>query len=38
MNKLRAAAVISARELVTIRSRRIQLPDPAGVVHLQWRA
>jgi hypothetical protein len=30
MNKLRAGAVISARELVTIRSERIQLPDPAG--------
>jgi peroxiredoxin len=37
MNKLRAGAVISARELVTIRSKRIQLPDPAGVVHLQFR-
>jgi peroxiredoxin len=37
MNKLRAGAVISARELVTIRSERIQLPDPAGVVHLQFR-
>jgi hypothetical protein len=37
MNKLRAGAVTSARELVTIRSKPIQLPDPAGVVHLQFR-
>ena len=37
MRKLRPGAVISARELVTIRSKRIQLPDPAGVVHLQFR-
>jgi hypothetical protein len=37
MNKLRAGAVISARELTTIRSKRIQLPDPTGVVHLQFR-
>jgi peroxiredoxin len=37
MRKLRPGAVISARELKTIRSKRIQLPDPAGVVHLQFR-
>src|SRR5262245_50051996 len=37
MHKLRPGAIISARELMTFRSKRIQLPDPAGVVHLQFR-
>jgi peroxiredoxin len=37
MHKLRPGAVISSRELMTIRSKPIQLPDPAGVVHLQFR-
>jgi hypothetical protein len=37
MNKLRPGAVISARELITIGSMRIRLPDPTGVVHLQFR-
>jgi peroxiredoxin len=37
MYKLRTGAVISRRELMTTRSQPIQLPDPASVVHLQFR-
>jgi hypothetical protein len=37
MKQLRPGAVISTRELVTTRSQRIQLPDPTGVVHPQFR-
>jgi hypothetical protein len=37
MHKLRPGAVITTRDLVTTRSQRIRLPDPTGVVHLQFR-
>lgn len=37
MHKLRPGAVITTRDLVTTRSQRIRLPDPTGVIHLQFR-
>ena len=37
MHKLHPGAVISRRNLMTTRSQPIQLPDPTGVVHLQFR-
>jgi hypothetical protein len=37
MRKLRPGVVISRRELMTTHSQPIQLPDPTGVVHLQFR-
>ena len=37
MHKLRPGAVISRRKLMTTHSQPIQLPDPTGVVHLQFR-
>ena len=37
MHKLRPGAVVSRRQLTTTRSQPVQLPDPTGVVHLQFR-
>ena len=37
MRKLRIGAVITRRELMTTRSQQIRLPDPASLVHLQFR-
>ena len=37
MRKLRIGAVITRRELMTTRSQQIPLPDPASLVHLQFR-
>jgi peroxiredoxin len=37
MRNLRIGAVITRRELMTTRSQQIRLPDPASLVHLQFR-
>jgi peroxiredoxin len=37
MRNLRVGAVITRRELMTTRSQQIRLPDPANLVHLQFR-
>ena len=37
MRNLRVGAVITRRELMTTRSQQIRLPDPASLVHLQFR-
>ena len=36
-SRIQAGSVVAARELATIQSKRVRIPDQRGLVHLQFR-